>query len=206
MTLAISLFQIKRCPNTLQSSFCKYANSVCQNISFLHRMCCQDNWFTFLHLLYEMPDLLFNLRIKTCSWLIKKNYLRTTYSSNSETQSSLHSSTESTNFIFLFWQKIDKAKNIINFLLNFIFTDTFEPSKHIEMFLGSQLIPKNIKLWANSNMFPDLIYIVNRSIVNDDLHGLSRVRSDDSCEYIDQSCFSCTVMSQNTHQLISIYL
>ena len=70
------------------------------------------------------------------------------------------------------------------------------------MVLGSQLAPQNVELRAYTNVFPDFVYFLDASVVNDDFQVRFFIRTDDSSQDIDQSGFSGTIVPQNAHEFI----
>lgn len=67
------------------------------------------------------------------------------------------------------------------------------------MVVGSELVPEYVELRADSNVLSDLVDILDVIVINDDLRADELVRSNDSREDIDESCFSCSVVAQNPH-------
>ena len=74
------------------------------------------------------------------------------------------------------------------------------------MLLSCDLVPQDIELGANSDMLPDLIDVWDWSVINNDLKIPGFVWRNDSSEDIYQSCFACSIVAQNSHKLISLYL
>jgi hypothetical protein len=54
--------------------------------------------------------------------------------------------------------------------------NTLETGEKVEMLLGSELVPENVKLGTKSDMFADLVNVVNVLSVDDDLSVIEDIR------------------------------
>lgn len=74
------------------------------------------------------------------------------------------------------------------------------------MLFSSELIPKDVELCAKANVFADFVDIVDVFTVDDDLSFFVIIGVKNTRQYIDKGCFSCTIVSQDSHQLIRLDL
>ena len=74
------------------------------------------------------------------------------------------------------------------------------------MLIGCELLPQNIELSAQTNMFSDLVYFVDTLSVDNDLGLFRLVGWDNSCKYVDKCCFSCSVVTKYSHKFARLDL
>lgn len=72
------------------------------------------------------------------------------------------------------------------------------------MLLCRHLIPKNIKLRANTDILPNLVNFVNTFVIDDNFEILGIVRVNDPSQNIDQCGFPSPIMAKNAHKLIGL--
>ena len=63
--------------------------------------------------------------------------------------------------------------------------NALETCKKIQMLLGSELIPENVELCTQPDMFANLVDIVNVLSVNDDLSVIENIRIQNTSQNID---------------------
>lgn len=68
-----------------------------------------------------------------------------------------------------FFKETYELENVVDFRIDVLRRDSFEPSKEIKMLVGRQLLPQNIKLRTNSNVLSYFVDVVNAVVVDDDL-------------------------------------
>lgn len=75
ITPTIKTFQSHLRCNTSQNTVCYDSNSLTKNVSFFHRVSCQNNCSLSFESSKYIPKLSSAFRIKACGWFIKINYL-----------------------------------------------------------------------------------------------------------------------------------
>lgn len=63
--------------------------------------------------------------------------------------------------------------------------NALKTGEKIEMLLCSELVPENVKLGTKSDMFSNLVNVVNILSVDDDLSVIKNIRIQDTSQYID---------------------
>jgi hypothetical protein len=58
--------------------------------------------------------------------------------------------------------------------------NALETGEKVEMLLGSELVPENVELGTKSDMFADLVNVVNVLSVDDDLSVIENIRIQDT--------------------------
>ena len=69
----------------------------------------------------------------------------------------------------------DKLEQLLNGLFDFLFGNSFEGGKEIEMLIGSEFLPENIELSAQAYEFSNLVDLVDAVPVDDDLSLLALI-------------------------------
>lgn len=58
--------------------------------------------------------------------------------------------------------------------------NALETGEKVEMLLGSELVPENVELGTKSDIFADLVNVVNVLSVDDDLSVIENIRIQDT--------------------------
>ena len=82
-----------------------------------------------------------HLWVQACCGLIEENYLGTANGCDGEAESSFHAPAEAAYFVVPFGLEVDKGEYVVNFAVDFLLRDTFEPPEQGEVVLGSELVP-----------------------------------------------------------------
>lgn len=140
-----------------------------------------------------------HLGVEACRRLVEQDNLGVADCCDGQTQPPLHAATEAAHLVLFLGEQADKGKNLIDLIADLGRLDSFEARKHVEVVVGSELVPEYVELRADSYVLPDLVDILDVIVIDDDLRANKLVRSNHSREDIDESCFSCSVVAQNPH-------
>lgn len=200
MALSVLLFEEDCRADAFDLAFDHNANSIGKHVSLLHRMRGQDDGTSALHLLNQLPDLLPHLWVQASGWLVEENDARVTDGCNGETQSSSHSATETFHFVLALSAEADHFQQFLDLLRPLVVWDSLQSCEHLQVLLCSNFVPKDIELRTQTDVFPYLVDVADALSIDDDLSFLVVIRIEDACEDVDQSCLSCSVVAQNSHQ------
>lgn len=78
--------------------------------------------------------------------------------------------------------------------------DPFKRREEMKMLIGSEFLPKYIKLGTQTYVLTNFVDLVYASTIYDDLGLLRLIGCYHSRKYVDESSLTCTVVTQHSHQ------
>ena len=182
--------------NASQNTVGDDGDTLAEDISFFHRVSCQDDGSLSLESSKNVPKLSATLWVQSSRRLIKIDDLWVRDQSDGHRKSSLHTSRKGFGFEICSWCELYIFKCLLDKLFFFMWWNTFDSSIENKMFSDSHIFPKDIKLWAVTNLkLNSLKLMLDIESSNPCISFCWRI---ETCQHRDQSSLTSTVWSQET--------
>mmetsp|Transcript_15168 Transcript_15168/g.38034 ORF Transcript_15168/g.38034 Transcript_15168/m.38034 type:complete len:226 (-) Transcript_15168:2034-2711(-) len=151
--------------------------------------------------LNHVPNLSTRDGIHPSRGLIEKDDARLADESNRNRKPPLHASAEASSLIVRLVRKPNFLQALHSFLASIMEWHSLDGSKHLEMLLGRQIVPENVKLRADSHGPTDLCHTrwVGDSLII--YQSFASSRGEDAGEHVDDGGFSSSVWTQEAEEL-----
>ena len=136
----------------------------------------QDDGAGALHLLDQLPDLLPHLWVQSGRWLVEENDARVSDGCDGEAQPSPHSAAEAFHLVLALSTKAHHFQQFLDLLWPFVFRNSLQSGKHLQVLLCSDFVPEDVELRAKADVLSYLIDVANAFSIDDDLCLLIIVR------------------------------